>query len=561
MLRSIRIATLSILLFALMVTAQAAAIGGLAGGAHGTVYGPKGEPLEGVGVQLVSSKTAIRTTVYTDQAGRFEFPALEAGSYTLRIPRPMEFKPFVKEAVKVAGAAQLDDIRLERVSTNEFLPPTPEILAQLTGAEWMMNIPATGEEKRVFTLMCGFGCHSYQQIFRNTYDERSWRLIMQRMVRSSSSPLIRDTPNPTPTTMDRAGRPMLQDEDVLTNLLTRFRGPGSKDPPLAYLPREHGRATRVVVTEYELPRELLAPHDVAGDSKGNIWYSAHRSAYAGVLDPRTGVVTQYRIPDKEIDTPGALPGTHRVWVDKNDIVWFWEPWDNYLTALDPKTGKFVKRFSKGSAKSLNSPAGEEGGPNFAMDDAGFAYQTAGKAVLKTDTKTGQIVQRVPFERIGGTYDNMTTPDGRFWAGGEMIGNLMGMLDWKTGQKWEVETPTLYSNPSRGGFDPAGNAWIGGRGGALLRMDRETHRITEYTPPIPYESFYEAMPDKNGEVWAGGIQSGRMWRYNPKTEQWTGYVMPEPYAHDRRTWIDNSTTPVSVWFVDNDGFMVRVQPKD
>lgn len=550
----------SIVLLALMITAHAAPNGrSLVGGARGTVHGPKGELLEGVGVQLISNKTAIRTTVYTNDEGRFEFPVLDAGAYTLRVPRPMEFKPFVKESVRIDGATPLDDIRLERISTTEFLPPTKEILAQLTGSEWLMNFPATGEEKRVFTLMCGFGCHSYQQVFRNTYDERSWRLIMQRMVRSSSSPLIRDTKNPTPTTLDRAGRPMLQDEDALTNFLARVRGPESKDPPLHYLPRERGRATRVVVTEYELPRELLAPHDVHGDSQGRIWYTAHRSAYAGMLDPRTGVVKEYRVPEKALDTPGALPGTHRVWVDKTDTVWFWEPWDNFLTAFDAKTGRMVKRYRKGTEENLNSPGGAEGGPNFAMDANGFVYQTAGKAVIKTDTRTGQIVQRWPLDRIGGTYDSMVTPDGRYWAGGQMIGNLIGFLDMKTGRKWEVETPTLYSNPSRGGFDPQGNAWFGGRGGALLRLDGKTHRVTEYVPPIPYESFYEAMPDKNGEVWAGGLQSGRMWRFNPTTERWIGYMMPEPYAHDRRTWIDNSTTPVTVWFVDNDGYMVRVQP--
>ena len=72
---------------------------------------------------------------------------------------------------------------------------------------------------------------------------------------------------------------------------------------------------------------------------------------------------------------------------------------------------------------------------------------------------------------------------------------------------------------------------------------------------------EAMPDKNGEIWAGGLQSGRMWRSNAGTDQWTGHMMTEPYAHDRRPWIDNATDPVSVWFVDHNGYMVRSQTLD
>jgi hypothetical protein len=134
----------------------------LQGGARGTVRGTSGEPLEGIGVQLISAKTAIRTTVYSNEDGKFEFPVLDAGQYTLRIALPREYQPYVKESVQISGAPQLDNIVLQRISKTELLPPTPEVLSQLTGAEWLMNIPGTAEQKRVLTLSCGFGCHSYQ---------------------------------------------------------------------------------------------------------------------------------------------------------------------------------------------------------------------------------------------------------------------------------------------------------------------------------------------------------------------------------------------------------------
>ncbi len=96
---------------------------------------------------------------------------------------------------------------------------------------------------------------------------------------------------------------------------------------------------------------------------------------------------------------------------------------------------------------------------------------------------------------------------------------------------------------------------------LIKLDGKTHRVTEHHPLIPHDTFYEALPDKNGEAWAGGMQSGRFWRFDPTTERWTGYMMPEPYAHDRRTWIDNSTDPVTVWYVDHNGYVVRIQTLD
>jgi virginiamycin B lyase len=538
-------------------TTAAQARRSMLGGARGAVRLSNGNAIEGVGVQLISSKTAIRTTVYSNADGKYEFPVLEAGVYTLRIPSPREYKPYVQESVQIAGATNLDDIVLDRVSETEFVPPTIETLAQLTGAEWIMNLPGTGEEKRVFSFTCGFGCHSYQQIFRNRYDEPGWRLMVHRMLVGSGSPLI-NISRPTPTTMDRADQPVLEDEELLTKWLTRVRGPDSKDTPLFFLPRPKGDSTKVIVTEYELPRELLAPHDVYGDANGNIWYTAHRSPFQGVLDPRTGNVKEYRVPDENQATPGALPGAHHVVVGKDGIVWFSEVWAHYLSGLDPKTGKIVYRVHPPDPDvPINSP----GFDNFAMDANGIVYDMRpgkGGGVAKFNSRTGELLKMYPTQKIQMTYDNMVTPDGRYWSGAPIGTHLIGLLDTKTDQMWELETADVSSG-SRGAFDLQGNAWYGGRGGMLIEVDPRTRHISEYYSPIPYDTFYEAMPDKNGEIWAGGLQSGRFMRFNPKTEKWTQYMLPEPYAHDRRTWVDNSTNPVTVWFVDHEGFLVRIQP--
>jgi streptogramin lyase len=133
------------------------------------------------------------------------------------------------------------------------------------------------------------------------------------------------------------------------------------------------------------------------------------------------------------------------------------------------------------------------------------------------------------------------------------------MDTRTGKLLELHSASRDSTPARGGFDAEGNPWFGGRGGSLLQLDVKARQIREYVPPTPYVDFYEAQPDEKGEVWAGELHGGRMLRFNPKLDRWIEYVLPEPYSHDRRTWIDNSTTPVTVWYVDHNGYMVRVQP--
>jgi len=139
-----------------------------------------------------------------------------------------------------------------------------------------------------------------------------------------------------------------------------------------------------------------------------------------------------------------------------------------------------------------------------------------------------------------------------------------MLDIETGKMLNLNSGAHMMTAKRGGFDPYGNTWWGGADGALIELNAKAARIEEYWPPIaphPYTDFYEAMPDKNGEVWAGVLHGRQMLRFDPKTSRWSAYQMPEPYSYDRRTYIDASTHPVTVWYVDYNGYLVRVQPLD
>ena len=522
--------------------------GNLRGGPTGTVRLADGDKLEGMMVQLIAPN-AVRTTVTTDDNGQYEFPKMLPGAYTLRIAKPLEVLPYVREGVQVSDGAKFDDIVVQRRSNDDFLPPTPDVLSQLTGAEWLSNLSGTAEEKQIFSRTCGEGCHGYEQIFRNTLDERSWGLMVFRMLHYSGSPLI----------VRGRQRGSLEQEEKIIKWLARVRGPDSQLGQIKPFPRAHGPATNVVVTEYELPHVLLTGHDVSGNSKGNVWYSSHRTPFLGKVDARTGIVTEYQVP-----TPGPgsgiLPGTHRIQVDNNDIVWASENWAHNLVRLDPANGQFTIIPIAAGDEPLNTP----GLGNFSIGPDLGVWFARNKAVQKFDSKTGKLLERVPFTFTNNAnpYDNIITDDGRYWAGGAPAGggDSIEMLDTQTNKLLEVHSFSKDSTAAKGGFDKDNNPWFGGRGGALLELDVKAKQIREFWPPTPYVTFYEAMPDKRGEVWAGELHGGRMMRYNPKADQFTEYVLPEPYSHDRRTWIDDSTTPVTVWYVDHNSYMVRVQPR-
>jgi virginiamycin B lyase len=516
------------------------------GGTNGIVRSAKGTLLEGIAVQLVSQKNSIRTTVYTNQDGRYEFPKLETGWYTFRIARPLEYKPYQRDAVWIDGASSIDDVVLERVTDSEFLPPTPEILAQLTDAEWLYNLPGTVQEKKIFSDTCGSGCHNYHQSLRDRFDEKGWSLMLDRMTQYAGRLVIeRNRPGPDGKIPLGFGL-TYENREILLKFLARVRGPNSELPPMKPFPRPKGAATRVIITEYELPRFDVRVHDVAGDADGNIWYTSNRSPIIGKLDPRTGVVKEYAVPV----TPGKHTGQHWLAIAKDGKIVFTETWSNNLGVLDPATGQVTKWAGTGGNKGL------------APD--GFVWGTCdGGYLCKFDPKiSGKPIQKIPLKKSRDTYGNDVSEDGNYYVGGTpWQSNFDGIVwaDLRTGEIWEVQTESGHADPSRGGIDLDGNGWNGGRGGRITEFERKTHQVREWESPTPFVTFYEAKPDKNGEIWAGAQRGGRMVRFNPKTERWIEYIFPEPFSLDWRTWVDNSTNPVTVWYGDHNGYILRLQP--
>jgi streptogramin lyase len=255
-----------------------------------------------------------------------------------------------------------------------------------------------------------------------------------------------------------------------------------------------------------------------------------------------------------------MPGTHAVRLDKNDVPWFSENWSHNLNRLDPATGK-VTQVHIEDAVPLNAP----GFGNFSLTPDGYVWDSRDNNVRKIDPETGKVVQRFPLQ-VSFSYDNLISPDGKYYGGGGLPawGNTIERMDLTTGEWIKQNSGVHMMTGKRGGFDPYDNPWFGGGDGALIELNAKTGLIEEHIPPIapsPYTDFYEAQPDANGEVWAGVLHGRQMVRYNQHNGVWHVYEMPEPFTYDRRTYIDASTHPVTVWYVDYNGYLVRVQPRD
>jgi streptogramin lyase len=240
-------------------------------------------------------------------------------------------------------------------------------------------------------------------------------------------------------------------------------------------------------------------------------------------------------------------------VEKDGTVLFSENWSHKLLKFDPRTEQFTEL-------SIKFFAGD-----FGLAPDGSIWDSKDFHVRKIDPQTGKVLQSFPL-KIPESYGRLISNDGNFWAGGAPAGtkgNSAELLDIRNGEMLNLDSGGRPSAAKRGGFDPAGNAWFAGENGTLVELDAKAKRIREYWPPTPYDpytDFYSAMPDKNGEVWTEELHGRKFLRFNPRTERWTQYAMPEPYAHARWTWVDNSTNPVTVWYADySAGRVVRIQP--
>src|SRR6185503_17393296 len=85
--------------------------------------------------------------------------------------------------------------------------------------------------------------------------------------------------------------------------------------------------------EYPLKSPQSGPHGLTSDKEGNIWFTANTKAYVGKLDPKTGQVTEYPMPDAAARDP------HTPLFDPRGILWFTVQNANMVGRLNPQSGE------------------------------------------------------------------------------------------------------------------------------------------------------------------------------------------------------------------------------
>ena len=281
--------------------------------------------MEGVLVSAKKDGSTITTTVVSDDKGHYSFPAgrLEPGHYTLTIRA-------------VGYRSSRSQIRRPRRGQGHDGQPHPdenkESSAQLSNAEWLTSFPVS-DDKKEFMTDC-VGCHSLRRPANSTFTEDQFPDILKLMASFSaeSTPLHPQPLVPGPRVRTPKPKALAAESKTLAQF-NLSQGP-EHNFPLKTFPRPTGRATHVIITEYDLPHKTWNPHDVILDNAGNVWFSDFGEQYAGEMDPKTGKVTQIPIP---MFKPDAPKGSLDIEKDPQGNLWLAMMYQGGIVEINDKT--------------------------------------------------------------------------------------------------------------------------------------------------------------------------------------------------------------------------------
>jgi streptogramin lyase len=517
----------------------------------GEVTSAREGAMEGVLVSAQAPGSPITVTVVSDAHGRYAFPAerLPAATYTLTI-RAVGYQLAAPTSAQVApGHTATADLRLR---------PAADLAGQLTSTEWLISMPGSAEQKR--PLIECMSCHTLERVARSTYTADRFMGVLARMENYANNsttqhPQLRVARREMSQTKARE----LADYVATINLAGRE----TWTYPLKVLPRPHGRATHVIITEYALPRPTIAPHDVRRDAQGYVWYSNFVEPYLGRLDPRTGAHVEFRY---DLPKPNFPAGALALEPDPDGNWWLAMMFQSGLMRFDPHTEKFryfpipPDMMTDATQQSLLMP----GRAN--VDGKVWTNDVATHEILRLDLATGRYQRIDPFAgmpkgRLHSPYGMAVDAQNNLYFmdfGDESIGRV----DAKTLRTQLYPTPTPRSRPRRGMMDGHERLWFAEFAANKVAMfDTAREDFKEWEAPTPHTYPYDVYLDRTGTVWSAGMSSDRVLRLDPASGTSVEYLLPHP-TNIRRIFIDEATTPVTFWAGDNHhASIVKLEPLD
>jgi virginiamycin B lyase len=193
---------------------------------------------------------------------------------------------------------------------------------------------------------------------------------------------------------------------------------------------------------YSVPRGAH-PHDVAPAPDGSVWYTAQHQGALGILDPKSGKVTQIPLG------PDSAP--HGVIIGPDRAAWVTDGGQNAIARVDPKTHamKLFPLPKDFPDANLNTAT---------FDRKGILWFTGQNGVYgRVDPATGKVDAWKAPKGVG-PYGISTTPNGEVWYA-SLAGDYIAKIDTVSGDALMVPPPKSGVGPRRIWPDSKGVLWV------------------------------------------------------------------------------------------------------
>jgi streptogramin lyase len=558
----------------------------------GSVRDAAGAPIAGAMVSFLQGDPLHVETVFTDDAGAFAADVAPAEGTLVRVRR-IGYRD-VREPVALGAAPLAYTLAAET--------DPAAAAAQLPANHWFALVlervddPAQREE---LVRQCTY-CHQQgSAATRIPREDWQWEKVLALMARlgGNLSPELRAQ---VPDLFRAAYDP----KTAVPRLTAKLGTPEFAPPP----PPEVRRA---VIDEWELGIRASMQHDLAVHPDGRIYSVDMMQDTLYRLDPVSGEIRHFRLPDDGVPLGGvlaggaapALPnatahvGPHSLQMAPDGAVWITLALGNRLARFDPKTEQFETHVVPEGIypHTLRIDARGRVWFTLAVSNHVGMYDPATQEMrtlrVPAGTWTQEIVLRaLPYALAlarwlevdlaslaseGGTlsapvpYGIDIAPDGGVWFS-QLNQHRIGRIDPDTFAVEMIDTP--FTAPRRLRFDSKGQLWIPGFSSALVaRFDPKTRAFEEFPLPIEplgSETPYALHVDRRSDtVWICGTNSDSLIRFEPAHKRFTVYPLPTRVTYTReldfddagRVWTSNSNAPT--WQIEN-GYprVLRLDPR-
>lgn len=542
---------LHVIATALFVSVWASWAAAYSGVVEGVVKNSSGQPVSGAFVKLKNADKRLTFMVVSQAQGRYTAKELPPGQYAVQGVGG-GFQSGWSAPVAVAdGKPATMNIALTAAQPPALPNAWPGRLPGDVGGEGgagaadaAKQLPE-GEGKKIALTKCS-ACHPATRLIGFQADRQRWKQTIDdmRMYADGSTLGVKITDQDAAVMLDYVAKNLAVGEGG--------RAGRAKPDPNSRLPRTPltGAAARYVAVEFEIPNAGTEPHEVTVDSDGNGWVTQRRGGKLGRLDPKTLTYTEIAPP------PGKSESVqlNAIWAGPNNKLWFLDVGPNRRWFAYDTRAKEFNTFPM----TTKLRTGGAGGNTMRVHPNGTVWFNAigNNTVIRMEPKTGefasfQVPSGVKSGHSASPYGMAIAGDGKIWIALNAI-NKMGKVDPVTGQIEEFDIPVEGGVPRKGGPDADGNVWFGLHGaGKVLKIDYKTNKMSVYTPPTENSGTYAVSVDlKHNLVWVAQQQADKIARFDPKTQTWTEFPLPQAEEDHRRIEVDQNH-PNRVWWSGND----------